>query len=333
MSDRTEQKTRGPVVWNIIKALLALCLLGFVVSKVELSRLLYLHRQVSVLWLFIDLILFIILTLVKARQYQALINYEVSYHRVLNIVVLQNAITNFVASSAGIASYLALLHIDEGVKVRKVAASFLVAKVSDLWAVAILLSVSAVWVGSQVTALRELVAVLLLAVASGMGIFLAAIFTRGQLVRFLERFACHMHVDRLTFVQKVFASLRLIVDQDVKTIFGILQVGLLYSLIYMAVTVMWGYSNMRVFSLVLAPESVAFVTALLQLVSWIPVQMFGGLGVNEALLVYLYAQFGVPQTEMALVSIGIRLLFYLLILATLAYLPLSALFIKEKVTK
>jgi len=65
---------------------------------------------------------------------------------------------------------------------------------------------------------------------------------------------------------------------------------------------------------------------MLQLLSILPVQVLGGLGVTEAASLYLFGLFGFPEAGLAAVLIGNRLLFYLENLAVLIYLPVNSLF-------
>jgi uncharacterized membrane protein YbhN (UPF0104 family) len=48
-----------------------------------------------------------------------------------------------------------------------------------------------------------------------------------------------------------------------------------------------------------------------QLISIIPIQVFGGLGVSEVTTMYLYGLFGVTAEVIAPILVGARVLFYL----------------------
>jgi uncharacterized membrane protein YbhN (UPF0104 family) len=68
-----------------------------------------------------------------------------------------------------------------------------------------------------------------------------------------------------------------------------------------------------------------FANTLMQLVSYLPIQVFGGLGLTESSMLYFLSFFSLPQAELAAVLIGNRLLFYLENLLVLIYLPLHSL--------
>ena len=63
-----------------------------------------------------------------------------------------------------------------------------------------------------------------------------------------------------------------------------------------------------------------------KILSIVPIQVFGGLGVSEAASLVLFGLFGFVESELAAVLIGMRILFTLTNLAALLYLPAYALF-------
>lgn len=325
MPSLAERSPRAALLWNVFKTLLALGLIGFVVSKTDSTQLAALRQRISLPWLLLDLALFTGLTLIKTGQYRALTGREVPYRRVLNIVILQNAISNFVASSAGIASYLTLMKAEEGVKLRTGAASFLIAKMGDLLALSLFLAATTAMAGSHVPVLRAVAILLLLSIALALAICLLAILLRQRFIALLLGVLERFHVMHLPVIQKGMAALQSLADQEQGSIFRSLRVGTAYSLAYMAVTFAWSYCNLRVFSLVISWKIVGFVNALMQLISWVPIQVFGGLGITETTLVYMFGSFGVQQSEMAAVSIGLRLLQYFSNLVVLTYLPFGGL--------
>lgn len=114
--------------WNIAKIILALLLAWFVLSKTDLTQLFVLRERISLPRLAAVIVLYFSLTLLKALQYYFLIGRRADYPRVLNIVVVQKTISNFIATSAGIASHLALFRVEQGVKVSRAALAFVLAK-------------------------------------------------------------------------------------------------------------------------------------------------------------------------------------------------------------
>ncbi len=323
-----QKPTLAKRAWNIFKIVLAVGLVGFVLSKTNLSEVADLMRKLSPAWLTLSFVLFCMLTLIKAFQYYLLNGRQAPYARVLYVVITQNAISNFIAGGAGIASYLTMLSVDEGVKFRKVLSAFVVAKVGDLISVWIILFISSVLLWNQVGAVQYAVVILLIGIFGAVAVFVLAAVLRQKFVGFIQTFLSWMKLERLALVRRGLDFLQLFAEQDSKLVLQTLFTGLLYSLVYMVVTLFWFYANIRAYSLDFPFSVVTFVNAFMQLISWVPIQVFGGLGVSETSLVYLFGIFGLPTAQIAAMGIGLRVILYAFTLVVLLYLPLSTLFVR-----
>ncbi len=327
----TETKRRfAPSLWNIVKIILAALLVGFVLSKTNLTQLFALRERISLPWLAFGIVLYFSLTLLKALQYYFLIGRRVEYPQVLNIVVVQNAISNFIATGAGIASYLALFRVEQGVKFSRAALAFALTKVGDLISIWLFMLVASLLVWSQVTSLHGLIIFLLAVIGAAILVFFVAVFLRQKFVAVLAWFVDKLKLSRLGFVTKLMDLLSSLAEQEHSFVFRMVGIGVAFSLVYMAFTMAWVYASLRTFSFTVDIPPVVFVNIFMQLISYLPIQIFGGLGVSEMTSLYLYGIFNFPQTELAAVLIGARLLFYLTNLAVLLYLPAHALFLERR---
>jgi len=326
MTEEAQKPTLAKRAWNIFKIVLAVVLVGFVLSKTNLGEVTGLMKQLSPAWLAISFVLFCVLTLIKAFQYYLLNGRQAPYARVLHVVITQNAISNFIAGGAGIASYLTMLSVDEGVRFRKVLSAFVVAKMGDLLSVWIILFASSVLLWNQIGTVQYAVVFLLVVILSLVAVFVATVLLRQKFVALVKTILDWIKFDRLAIVQRGMDFLQLFAEQDGKLVLQTMFTGLIYSLIYMIVTLFWFYSNIRAYSLDFPFTVVTFVNAFMQLISWVPIQVFGGLGVSETSLVYLFGIFGQPTAQIAAMGIGLRFILYVFTLVVLLYLPLSVLF-------
>ena len=328
----TDSPKKFPL-WNIAKIILALILVWFVLSKTDLTQLYALRERISLPWLALTLLLYFSLTLLKALQYYFLIGRRVDYPQVLNIVVVQNAISNFIATSAGIASYLALFRVEQGVKVSRAALAFLLAKVGDLISIWLFMLVSSLLVWPLVASFHSLILLSLSFIGVAILGFFAAVFLRQKFVSVLAWFVEKLKLSRFGFVNKLMDLLASLAEQEHGFVFRMVGTGIAFSLIYMTVTMLWLYASLQTFSFEIQFLQVVFVNIFMQLSSYLPIQVFGGLGVNETTSLYLYGIFNFPQTELAATLIGTRLLFYLTNLAVLLYLPVHTLFFSRSAQK
>ena len=319
--------------WNIAKIILALILVWFVLSKTDLTQLYALRERISLPWLAAVIVLYFSLTLLKALQYYFLIGRRVDYPQVLNIVVVQNAISNFIATSAGIASYLALFRVEQGVKVSRAALAFILAKVGDMISIWLFMLISSLLVWPQVTSFHSLIILLLAVIGVAVLGFFWAVFLRQKFVSILTWLIDKLKLSQLSFVNKLMDLLSTLAEQEHGFVFRMVGTGIAFSLIYMTVTMLWLYASLQTFSFDIGILQVIFVNIFMQLISYLPIQVFGGLGVNETTSLYLYSIFNFPQTELAAVLIATRLLFYLTNLAVLLYLPAHTLFFSRSSQK
>ncbi len=320
-------------IWNIAKIILALILVWFVLSKTDLTQLFALREKISLPWLAAVVVLYFSLTLLKALQYYFLLGRRVDYPQVLNIVVVQNAISNFIATSAGIASYLALFRVEQGVKVSRAALAFLLTKVGDLISIWLFMLISSLLVWPQVTSFHGLIILSLIVIGAAILGFFAAVLLRQRFVSIISWFVEKLKLSRLGFVNKLMDFLSSLAEKEHAFVFRMVGTGIAFSLIYMAATMMWLYASLQTFSFVIGFLPVVFVNIFMQLISYLPIQVFGGLGVNETTSLYLYGIFNFPQAELAAVLIATRLLFYLTNLFVLLYLPAHALMFNRPIKK
>jgi uncharacterized membrane protein YbhN (UPF0104 family) len=306
---------------NLIKVTLAFLLIFFVLSKTDLAALYALRTQVDTGWILLAFGLFFLMTVLKAFQYRLFLKQDISYTQMLYIVVIQNVVSNFVATGAGIASYFALSRIEQGVKLSRSGVAFLLTKVADVIAIWIFLLASTVLVWEHIMPLRGFVIGLLIALGITILLVVLSILLRQKFSTLLSRLFEKLKLGSLKYVRLGLDVLDEVVAQE--EIFSLRLLGLatVYSLIYLLVTMWWFLANIRSFDVQIGMIAVVFVNVFIQLLSNIPIQAFGGLGVNESTSLYLYQFFYTGQQELASALIGIRILFYLMNLATLLYLP------------
>ena len=282
------------------------------------------------MWLALSFVFFCLMTMMKAMQYHILSGGQAAYPRVLSIVVVQNAVTNFIATGAGIASYLTMFRMDENVKVTKAAGTFVIAKIGDLIAVWCTLLVSSAILWGQIVTLRVITITMLAIVPLAIGILWIVIVLRQKFLTAIYTLANRTGLGRFSFVQRFLDALQFLAEQEGDMLVGLLRTAVICSLVYMALTMAWSFANLRAYSLAIPISTVIFVSSWMQFISWLPIQVFGGLGVMETSQIYLFSIFGVSVTQMATVSVGIRVILYLSNLFSLLYLPLYKLFQRKE---
>jgi uncharacterized membrane protein YbhN (UPF0104 family) len=322
MTETTESRiSRKGKVWNTIKILLAVLLIAYVISRTDLKAVRHTWQILSQSWLLLSVLCFVVMTIIKALEYRALIDPPLSFWNVLNIIVMQNAISNFVSNAAGVVSYMSMFRAEHGVRLSRSAVAFIVVKVGDLVAILCMLTISMGMIWSKLYTLHGLLLFLSAGILAALLVFLTTLFSRQWLVGLLERFLAWSRLVKFEPVQRVLELLKDLGGQEQSVVMGMLLRGVVYSGLYFSLTIAWFYATIRAFSIPIIFPEILFISAMLQVISFIPIQVFGGLGVTEVSSLYLYGLFGVPQVEISAALIGIRIYNTLLNALTLLYIP------------
>jgi uncharacterized membrane protein YbhN (UPF0104 family) len=216
------------------------------------------------------------------------------------------------------------------VKVSRSVTIFLLTKVADLIALWVALVLASILVWSEIGLLQTPTILLIVGIGSVILVFFLTIAFRQRFVSGLNGLLARLNISGIRFVENLIGYLKSLAAMEqskVLTSFGLLT---LYSFIYLAVTIACTYTNFLIFHLQLDIPAVIFVSVLIQLVSYFPVSVFGGLGITETSALYFWSVFGIPDQIMAPALIGIRVVFYLLNLIPLIYLPAYSAWIKPR---
>ncbi|MFH2038889.1 MAG: lysylphosphatidylglycerol synthase transmembrane domain-containing protein [Chloroflexota bacterium] len=308
-------------IWNAIKIIIAILLIGYVISLTNVQQLKQTFQDLLPGWLMISVVLFFLMIIIKGLQYRALINPQLSFWNVLNIIVLQNAISNFISNTAGVVSYFSMFREEHGVKVSRSAVVFIIVKVGDLVAILLILLSSLFFVWPRVGPLHVLIQLLIIAIFSILGLFLGAVIFRQWFVGILRKTLNNIGLLKFSPAQNGLTALEAIVVQDPHQIQRILLRSGFYSWLYFACAMTWSYSVIQAFQIPIDLPGILFVSAMSQIISFIPIQVFGGLGVTEVTAMYLYGLFGIPVGMLSAALLGIRVYNTLLNGLTLLYIP------------
>ena len=328
----TPARKNSSILWNIVKIIVALTLVGFILSETDFAHLLETLRNVSVPWLIVSIALYLVLTVLKALQYYLLVGEGIAYTEILNIVVVQNAISNFLTAGAGVASYLASLHVEHGVKVSRSLVMFMLTKVGDLIAIWVLVIVLGSLVWAQIETLHVAVIVLLAGMGIGLMVFFLTILYRQRFVALVNTVLTRLKLSQIGFVVKGMDVLTSLAEIDFGRILRALRITLTISFIYLGVTIAMIYASLMTFNLEMPLSAVGFVTVMNQLVSYFPIQVLGGLGVYEMSSLYLFGLFTTSSELLISALIGMRIIIYVRTLVPLLYLPIHSFFLRSKGT-
>ncbi len=326
MSDTSQleqqRHPRGTLFWQLFKISLAVGLAGYVFSTIRLTDIKQLLSSAAPEWLALATLAFVLTTWCLSVRYYLLLRREVSLWQIIGVVLIQNAASSFVAGAAGILSYVGSLRGEHNVSIRLSVASLVIAKVADVVVIDLLLALTSFALRSEIYPLHTPIRILLTGISIGL-LLLSLSFLLPKPFVVLGR-----HLARI-FLVKRFIPVRHRIQRlasQLVTVRNKTSVALPLALSFLVSIFMalWVYAMARAFSLPLNFWQILFVSCITQLMTVVPIQVFGGLGIYEITSTFLYGLFGVTQQQSAPFLLAVRVSLYLLNAVLLLYLPLRA---------
>jgi uncharacterized membrane protein YbhN (UPF0104 family) len=308
---------------NAFKLLLAAALVAALLFNTSLSQIAGVFRGISPGWLAVSALLFVFVNLSKAWQYHLLVQDKLPYSRVLNVTLIQNVVSNMLAAGAGIVSYFALFSAEHGIKPSRTLGMFLLVKMGDLIQIWLFLLASTWMVWDRVVVLQPVLILLLAVIAGGIGLFLAAIFLRQRFLAVFRSVLSALRLDRISFVTRLVDSLEALVGSDSRFVMTSMRRAVVGALVYLLVTLIWMYSITRALNFEIGVIPIIFVGMAQQLISYIPIQALGGLGMIDVSAVYLFSFFGYESSELIPIMLGWRILYYVMNAGLFIYLLIA----------
>lgn len=326
-----EQHSRSRIrVYDIFKISIALLLLILVLSQIRFADLFIVWQRISVSWLGLVFLSFLLNVWLIARRYWLLIDKEVAFQDVLTLVIMQIAVGNLIATSAGLASYIAILRAKFHIKVSYGFMSVFISKFLDLVVMFTFFFISVFFVHEYIAEFIGMIRVLQ-AVIFIFIVFVLLVFTfRRRPITELAKLIEQFKLGDSSFASKVMTNIQLFADVEFKTITKNLSALTFYSILIFLVSFIFYYSSMRLFSINLNISALVFIQCVLMITVLIPIQVLGGLGLQEFTSIYLFELFNIPPSIITPVVIGNRIIFIIANLILLLILFIEALSHKRK---
>lgn len=320
---RKDHHAEKRTIWQFLKVALAIGLIALVVSQVSLESVATSWGRISPLWFLASVVVFYACTWLMARRYWILIGRRITFSQLLNVVLLQTVTGNLVATGAGFASYIGILRSKYRVQVKDGLLSIVLARFGDLWALLLALPLASWIVWPQIVTIRVVVMVVISCMMALVVLFSLILLLRKRVVRILGRILHGIHFDRKLFTQRALHTLSALSDQEIDQRGIIIGSFVGYSILILGMMLLFAYCSLQIFAVQIDLWPLIFVVSLTQVIAFLPVQVFGGLGVYDVSYLYFFGLFGIDRSEFAAVIIGLRLFFYVANVVLLLLIPLG----------
>jgi uncharacterized protein (TIRG00374 family) len=304
-------------IWQILKLATALGLIAAVVSEVNFESMVVLWQHISLPWFLLSILAFYTVLWSMARRYWVVIGTRITFHELLHIVLYQNIMGNLIATAAGAAWYVGILRNKHNIQVTNSLLSLLVARFGDLLTLLVSLSLATVVLWQQIPTLHVVVMIVIFLLTIVVLLSLLMLVVRRQLVKIGGRILDKFHLCKKAIIHRIFAALTAFSNQEIDQ--SRLSIGPMigYSVLTLGTMLLFAYSSLQIFGVRIDIWPVIFVVSLTQIMTLVPIQVFGGLGLYDFTYLYLYGLFGMDRSEFAPVIVALRLCFYLTNLALL----------------
>ncbi len=305
MTPTVSERIKNINVLDILKILFALVLFYYVFQKTTWSDLQHLWNEVSVCWLVLAALFFYLQSVMMGYRYWLLIDKQVPLGDHLSLVMLQIILGNLITPGVGIAAYMAVLKKRYDIRLLVGAKSIIWARLADLAILITLLGISIIIVKDQITALFPIALVLIIVTTAILVVIIFLVKKQKSFHSFIER---QGNIEQKPFLKYLNNWLSRYSENgtnqskaSVSVIVGVTILIFLLNYLYFA-------SLFLTFSLNPGIWALLFMLAIIQIINIIPIQFFGGLGVNEITYLYLLVLFGYTEIQVAPALIGMRVL-------------------------
>lgn len=316
MGVKKTPRTKPLLLTKLFLASVLLGYLGFVINWPSLYKAV---QNVSIFWLTLSVFYIPAGYIIFALRNRVLLDGQIPFRAMLQLVVLQGALSTFLSSAAGAAAQVAVLIKKHNIYPAQAIRSTIMSKVADtcaaLAAVTLLLTLARnefsqihthLTTGIAITSglLFGLLVVTLLISNTRSAAELTVTASRNSLFRHWAAIViAAFHVNR-------------------RYALSILPMAFAYSIVLQVVIAVAMYLNARAFGIEVTLLQAAVIGIISSFIASLPISVFGGLGVYEASTIGLFALYNIPIEKSAGMMLVVRTLFFLITGAAL--LPLIA---------
>lgn len=295
-------------LWLTLRALVALGLISYLAQLVNWLEVAQIARRADPAWLLTGTLYFPIAYFLYAQRTRRLVDNQLPLLETLRLVVVQGALSTFVANAAGTIAQVTLLIKRHSVTADLALRSAILTRLADLGASAIAVATMLLIAWRDFREIADwIIPSLGLAVGLLAGTIVAVRLIGTQSRKTLSR--APTLISNIARWRNI--AIRAIdIDRAYAWRCGPAAFG--YSLGLQIVVAASMYCNTQAFDLAVTPTQAAVVGIVAFFVGSLPVTILGGLGVYEASTIGLFYLYGVPVSESTAMMLVVRAVFYVL---------------------
>ncbi len=315
--------------WTALQVALGIALIGFVFSQTTIEQIVLTFQRASFPWLLFSAFVFYLQVWALARRYWILIGKRLPFLYLLRATVVQTALGNTFATSAGAASYIAIMR-SQKLRLSFGIGSLILARFGDLVILTLVVSLSTAFLWNDLGDLR----ILLLPFIA---LLFACILTAGLAILFRVTLRKQIAVlaQKLKFgiPERASSALDQFASLDDARLRQVAAAMFSYSVLCNTLSILFLWCLARAFNFPVNLVGAALAVSGTQLLGLVPIHVLGGLGTIDIPLLVIFGQLHIDLAESAAFLLSFRLVFYVLNLFMLSYIPLASLWQKFRVVR
>jgi uncharacterized protein (TIRG00374 family) len=296
-------------LWKVLTVIIALAIVWFLLSQIQISDVVRVFYTIDYTYLAIALSFFMITYVLKSLRFHFLLDRKVGLREMLRIVCVHNISIVFMPARTGEISYLYMLKKRHGISTGYGIAGLFVARVFDIFSIALLFFVSTLFI-------RELPVIVGAFVWGIGGVLVLMALILVSLIFFQRRFISLSKslIDRLGLGRFKVGSYILRKLTETLDSFSKLAIGKKFTRLGLTSLGIWVCLYMSTYFLFTAlsidigfPE-VVIITSFISLLPFLPIHAFGGFGTTEITSTILLVSFGVVKEFAIVASFGVHII-------------------------
>lgn len=312
-------------LWTGAKILFGTALFVIVATQTTLQQVASVFASLQPSWLLLAGLAFFAGMWFQARRYWVLVGKQAEFWEVLRVAIVQTALGNLVATSAGAAAYVFLMRERSHIRLVAGVGSLVLARASDLIVLTVVLAIASALLWDELGSIKGTAGLVLAVLVVAIIGMTSLVLWRSRFVKLLHQLSDRTGIQSKRVMARLLEGVDDIAAMDETMLRERTRAAMQYATAVNGLSLLFMVCLAKAFGLEIGIIELCFVVAVTLLLGIIPLHVMGGLGTFDLSALYLLGMMGMGVGTAAAFLLAVRLVFYGLNLLMLVYLPVSGL--------
>jgi uncharacterized protein (TIRG00374 family) len=293
-------------LWNMLRIIIAIVLFYVVFSQTSLTEIIKVYKTLNFPWLIVYFGTFYGTLWLMTHRYYIFFREHIDFRETYKMVIWQTIVGNLLASSVAAIFYITELRGKFKIGVPMGIISLAIPRMFDFFGFLLCLCISGLMLWDEISELRPII-------YFGFLLLIVLMITLLYLKPLIEFFIRHMNkfknikVGNFKLFINHIKEIKIFLEENHTEKFIKLLIFTIPIILFMF---LFTYASFKIFFIDIPPWQILFVLMIQQIISIIPIQVMGGLGIYDVTDFYIYGLFGISPNILASILLSKRILFY-----------------------